>query len=291
MASQSAHTMCAASKILFLCRSPCNSWPDELLSSAQLWPGDVESEDDAAAITREERTLRAWINSVLHRGSNSMLSTGPDPPLRHSNSVDSDSAQRQDPGPTVGDTSGVFRSSSAGAAAVAAHLEGARVAGSSLVHSRSIIADAQGAAADDLSLDGWGCAEPTAPTTPTAAAAAAAAAAATAAGTAATAPAGAQGVATMVPSIASVSSLFGPELRSGVLLLEILELLQPGCVDQRLVNRPPFVSRTAQLKALENCQLVLKVAQVCVGRHVGRREQVCRPAGLDSLTFVCQCKP
>jgi hypothetical protein len=63
-----------------------------------------------------------------------------------------------------------------------------------------------------------------------------------------------------------VSSLFGAELRSGVLLLEILELLQPGCVDWRLANRPPFVSRTAQLKALENCQLALKVAQV---RHLG----------------------
>lgn len=65
-----------------------------------------------------------------------------------------------------------------------------------------------------------------------------------------------------MPSISSVSSLFGAELRSGVLLLEILELLQPGCVDWRLANRPPFVSRTAQLKALENCQLALKIAQV-----------------------------
>lgn len=286
--------MCAAPRTLLLCRSPRNSWPDELLSTAQLWPGDAESEDDAAAITREERTLRAWINSVLHRGSNSMLSTGPDPPLRHSHSVDSDRAQRQGPGLTVGDAGRVFRSSSAGAAAVAVHLEGARAAGSSLVHSRSISADAQGAAADDLSLDGWGCAEPAAPMTTMAAAAAAAAAASAAAsaaaGTAAAAPAGARGAVAMVPSIASVSSLFGPELRSGVLLLEILELLQPGCVDQRLVNRPPFVSRTAQLKALENCQLALKVAQVCVGRRVSCRERVSRPVGLNSMPLVCQCK-
>jgi hypothetical protein len=70
------------------------------------------------------------------------------------------------------------------------------------------------------------------------------------------------GSAVVVPSITSVSSLFGAELRSGVLLLEILELLQPGCVDWRLANRPPFVSRTAQLKALENCQLALKIAKV-----------------------------
>jgi hypothetical protein len=47
-----------------------------------------------------------------------------------------------------------------------------------------------------------------------------------------------------------------------VLLLQLLDLLQPGSIDWRAVNKPPFVSRTAQLKALENCQLALKVAQV-----------------------------
>jgi hypothetical protein len=68
-----------------------------------------------------------------------------------------------------------------------------------------------------------------------------------------------------VPAISSIHSLFGAELRSGVLLLQLLDLLQPGSIDWRAVNKPPFVSRTAQLKALENCQLALKVAQVCAG--------------------------
>jgi hypothetical protein len=285
MACHSPHTPCVLlhTPTARPCRSPRNSWPDELLSTAQLWPGDVESEDDAAAITREERTLRAWINSVLHRGSTSTLSTAPDPPLSHSHShsVDSDRLPRQGTERTADGAGGVFRSSSAGAAAVATQLEGARAGGSSsLVHSRSISADAQGAAAEDLSLDGWGCAEPAAPTTPTAAAAAAAAAA----GSAPAAPAGGRASAAAVPSISSVSSLFGPELRSGVLLLEILELLQPGCVDQRLVNRPPFVSRTAQLKALENCNLALKVAQVCVwGRALSAAGT--EPAGLCKLAL------
>lgn len=319
-----------------VCRSPRSSWPDELLSTAQLWPGDVESEDDAAAITREERTLRCWINSVLHQGTNALsaaaavTTTSSDPlqgRLSHTYSVDSclragrvqaqgsgdaatgaacplrtqstvggsadGSQQRSGPlqlpaGATPGGISGasssaVFRSSSAGAAAVAAHLDGSG-AGSSLTHTRSISADAPGAAAD-LSLDGWG-GKPAAPTTPTSPAAIAAAGAG--AFTPLHAGAGVRSCAVVVPSISSVSSLFGAELRSGVLLLEILELLQPGCVDWRLANRPPFVSRTAQLKALENCQLALNIAQVCVSCQFARfsclAEQVVPLQGLACMS-------
>jgi hypothetical protein len=66
--------------------------------------------------------------------------------------------------------------------------------------------------------------------------------------------------------------LFGPELRSGVLLLELLELLQPGCVDWRLANKLPFKMGGArvQLLALENCQMALQIAKVgAAGAAIG----------------------
>ncbi|WIA28107.1 hypothetical protein OEZ86_010687 [Tetradesmus obliquus] len=68
-------------------------------------------------------------------------------------------------------------------------------------------------------------------------------------------------------SCVSISSLFGPELRSGVLLLELLQLLQPGCVDWRLANRLLFRRGGArvQLLALENCQMALRIAQEELG--------------------------
>lgn len=164
------------------------------------------------------------------------------------------SARSSQPGSSSG--GGVFRSSSAGAAAVAAHLNVAVPGSNAAAHSRSISADAVSGAVDvDASLDGW-AGEPAAPTTPTAAAAAAAASAGGGSGSSRAAA---------VPAISSIHSLFGAELRSGVLLLQLLDLLQPGSIDWRAVNKPPFVSRTAQLKALENCQLALKVAQVCFG--------------------------
>jgi hypothetical protein len=49
-----------------------------------------------------------------------------------------------------------------------------------------------------------------------------------------------------------------------VLLLELLELLQPGCVDWRLANKLPFRMGGArvQLLALENCQMALQIAKV-----------------------------
>jgi len=263
-------------------RSPRSSWPDELLSSAQLWPSEEETEEDAAAITREERTLRCWINSVLHRlagsssGGTAAALTGGPPLLGHSYSVDSGIAAgtvqgHQRPGDAVNGvghgpvrwnslggcssapvraavqpgaplgTTGVLRSVSAGVAAAAAQISSADDCGGSPGHSRSISADACGTSAD-LSLNGW-AGEPAAPSGFTEGLSAHAAADVSAGGS-------------------SVSSLFGAELRSGVLLLEILDLLQPGCVDWRLANRPPFPPRTAQLKALENCQLALKIAQV-----------------------------
>jgi hypothetical protein len=276
-------------------RSPRSSWPDELLSTAQLWPGDVENEDDAEAISREERTLRSWINSVLHQGSNAH-SHGADAhaALSHSCIVDSSLLTGQAPGQGLravahgplrlqslggaivaaanrpsalqgaAASRGVLRSSSAGAAAVAAHLDGEGTS-TGVTHSRSISADASNAGTEDSVISWAGV--PAVPSTPTAAAAAAAAQSPLTG--AAGASSGAASVAAGEPTISSVSSLFGAELRSGVLLLEILELLQPGCVDWRLANRPPFVSRTAQLKALENCQLALKVAQV---RHASNSQ-------------------
>jgi hypothetical protein len=56
-----------------------------------------------------------------------------------------------------------------------------------------------------------------------------------------------------------------------VLLLELLELLQPGCVDWRLANKLPFKMGGArvQLLALENCQMALQIAKVGWGRPDG----------------------
>lgn len=287
-------------------RSPRNSWPDELLNTSQLWPGDVANEDDAAAISREERTLRCWINSVLHRNAAAAAAGGAacQQQLAQSFSVDSgllSSAQDEQPlllggqgaGPLRSQSCGgsykgsaaaatgqqqeqaVPRSSSPGAAAAAAVAASADLGSSSTTgtislpapaDNRSISADiTEHAAADSPRLTSTSAAEPDAPSTPTAAAASAAPLFSQASVGAGGLPAkGAAAAAARVPTISSVTSLFGAELRSGLLLLEILELLQPGCVDWRLANRPPFVSRTAQLKALENCQLALKIAQVCV---------------------------
>ncbi|KIZ00514.1 Fimbrin-1 [Monoraphidium neglectum] len=62
------------------------------------------------------------------------------------------------------------------------------------------------------------------------------------------------------------TSLFGPEVRSGWLLLEVLDHLQPGCVNWALANRPPFRRDAGGLpRGLENCGLLLETAQEALG--------------------------
>jgi hypothetical protein len=205
--------------------SPRTSWPTELLSSAQLWPADDDGED-AEAITREERTLRAWINSLLHRGITGSSAAAGSPRAGGQAALLLSGPLRR--GSSSGGGSGAVCSSSA---------------------------DDAGMGASDAALASWCAAEPAAPGTPRGSGGAAWHGSSNASSSSAAAAAGA-------PSIRSITSLFGPELCSGVLLLEILELLAPGSVDWRTANRPPFNKRTAQLQSMENCQLALTIAMV-----------------------------
>ncbi|KAI8470592.1 MAG: calponin homology domain-containing protein [Monoraphidium minutum] len=61
-------------------------------------------------------------------------------------------------------------------------------------------------------------------------------------------------------------SLFGPEVRSGWLLLEVLDCLQPGCVNWALANRPPFRRDAGGLpRSLENAGRALEAAGGALG--------------------------
>lgn len=59
------------------------------------------------------------------------------------------------------------------------------------------------------------------------------------------------------------SSLFSDQVRNGWLLLEALDILEPGCVDWKLASQPPFKEVVRRIKSMENCSLVV---QVCNSR-------------------------
>eukprot|EP00775_Hariotina_reticulata_P003484 gene3484-3754_t len=204
----------------------------ELLSTSQLWPAD-EDESEAAAITREERTLRCWINSLLHgsgrvsSGSGGSMMVGGGGSMAQLQPTSSGSSSLTPPpeASTVSKAAGStmrLDSTPPGPAFAAVHgAGGAAVAGSRVL----------------LSSSGGGCS--------------------TSGGGKEAAWSGTR----------SISSLFGAEVRSGVLLLELLDLLQPGCVDWKRANKPPFkgVGLAAELQAQENCQLALRIAQEELG--------------------------
>jgi hypothetical protein len=208
---------------------PAVSWPAELLSTSQLWPAD-EDESEAAAITREERTLRCWINSLLHgrcssssgsSSSSSMLAGGGSSAAVLQQTGNSSSSMAPPPeasaaasnpaGPAIPPDGSLPGSAAAAVCSPKVSLTGSRQRANSSSGSSSSCNEAAA----------WS-------------------------------------------SSRSISSLFGAEVRSGVLLLELLDLLQPGCVDWKRANKPPFksVGLAAELQAQENCQLALHIAQV-----------------------------
>jgi len=57
------------------------------------------------------------------------------------------------------------------------------------------------------------------------------------------------------------SSLFSPDFRSGWMLLEVVERLQPKCINWNKANKPPFKSIVSRIKSVENCSQVVRVAK------------------------------
>jgi hypothetical protein len=283
-----------------------SSWPAELLSGTQLWPGEDAEGEDAAAISREERTLRAWMNSLLHQHSTAVAGGS----ARTSDSSSSSTNSLRPRASAGGASSGwqsprVAAAAAAGKAGVARHGDaGAAPPARSISADAAACSSADEGTRGDAQLLSW-CAAPSSlpssprTTRPHAAAAtparappttaAAASAGIISSSTAAAAAGSTAGPMALAPRLTSVSSLFGGEVRSGVLLLELLELLVPGCVDWRVANRPPFQKRTAQLRALENCQLALTIAKVrlraCLCVRVGG---VCVCFGGGGRWHICR---
>ncbi len=55
------------------------------------------------------------------------------------------------------------------------------------------------------------------------------------------------------------------QVRSGWLLLEVLDHLSPGCIVWGLANRPPFRRAGGLPRSLENCTQALAAAQGALG--------------------------
>lgn len=237
--------------------SPKNCWPPELLTQPQLWPGDSD-ETDSVVMSREERTLRCWINSLLRqsergagRSANARTHSQTAPRRQCSNvtsasvvlnpraSSDLNSLDVQEFAATSSDDP----SAAASITAAPPALQPTATADWTLHKSASskdtraatkpppVAVSARDSLTGDMLPGSNGGGSPTAACN---------------------------------FSFRSISSLYGAEVRSGVLLLELLEHLQPGCVDWKVANKLPFkgVGISPQLQALENCQLVLRVAQV-----------------------------
>jgi hypothetical protein len=60
--------------------------------------------------------------------------------------------------------------------------------------------------------------------------------------------------------------LLSPQVRSGWLLLELVDHLSPGCIAWGLAHRPPFRRHAGGLpRSLENCTQALAAAQGALG--------------------------
>lgn len=56
-------------------------------------------------------------------------------------------------------------------------------------------------------------------------------------------------------------NLFSADFRTGWMLLEVLESLQPESIDWTQANKPPFKSIVNRIKSVENCDQVVRVAK------------------------------
>lgn len=51
-------------------------------------------------------------------------------------------------------------------------------------------------------------------------------------------------------------NLFSDDIRSGWLLLEVIDAIEPGCVNWKLAFKPPFKPLVRRIKSVENCNQV-----------------------------------
>ncbi|GMH40509.1 hypothetical protein BSKO_08413 [Bryopsis sp. KO-2023] len=56
-------------------------------------------------------------------------------------------------------------------------------------------------------------------------------------------------------------NLFSEDFRSGWMLLQVLDAIEPGCVDWKRAFKPPFKAVVRRIKSVENCNQVLAISR------------------------------